>query len=135
MTKITSMLKMQTLITLSRGKVHGYELMKTLSHIGKRVSPSQVYPFLKELEHKKHLTVKKGERGRKEYQLTAKGKQFVHTITTTYNELLDAYIQEKVTQCGHCNCQIYKGGVKKKIRGTTHTYCCEHCAGHGGPHK
>ncbi|MBI4139622.1 PadR family transcriptional regulator [Candidatus Woesearchaeota archaeon] len=132
MEKITGILKLQTILRLSQGSVHGYELLKHLGkhYSKKKASPSQVYPFLGVLKKQGFLSVSKGNRGRKIYSLTSKGKKFVKKILEEYDSVLDAYVKNVVHQCSHCSCQIYRGGVVRSVRGMKKVFCCEHCAKH-----
>ena len=128
MTKITGVLKLNVLLRLSQGSVHGYELLKELNPSKGKISPSQVYPFLTDLKKRGFLSVANGSRGRKEYSLTVKGEKFVGTVLKEYESLLDVYVKEKVCACAHCECKIYEGGFSKRVRGKMKVFCCEHCA-------
>ncbi|MBR9680464.1 MAG: PadR family transcriptional regulator [Candidatus Altiarchaeota archaeon] len=127
--KIKSMLKFNTLLLLKDGPKHGYEIMKVLeAEIGK-ISTSQVYPFLNELESQKLLKVDLiGGREKKVYKLTDKGNKFVDSMLSRFEELIDLAVKPRLTQCTHCGCKIYSGGVLKEVEGKKLMFCCEHCA-------
>lgn len=133
MEKITGILKLQVVLRLSQGAVHGYELLKDFrspDNSGRSISPSQIYPFLGVLRRQGFLSVSRGHHGRKVYSLTPKGKIFVKKILNEYNSVLDAFVKNVVRQCSHCPCQIYRGGVVRSVHGRKRLFCCSHCAKH-----
>ncbi len=128
--KITNLIKFYIVLLLKEGPKHGYELIKELEkHLEKKISTSQIYPFLNELKKNRLIEVKeKKERDKKIYYLTAAGKEFVKNILVRFGELIDIAITPKLTKCSHCGCEIYKGGHKEKIRMKNYIFCCMHCA-------
>ena len=45
--EIKNMVKLFTVLLLSEGEQHGYDIMKKVqARIGKKASPGQIYPFL-----------------------------------------------------------------------------------------
>ena len=80
--KIGSLVKFYTILLLSEEPKHGYDLMKELEEtLGRKISTSQVYPFLKLLEKNRLIKIEEiGEREKKIYQLTKNGKKFVNKI-------------------------------------------------------
>jgi len=128
--KIGSLVKFYTILLLSDGPRHGYDLMKELGEkLGKEVSASQVYPFLKVLEKSRLIKVKKvGDREKKVYKITDAGKRFVNSFIGRFGNLMHIAIEPKLSKCAHCACQVYEGGHKEKMHGRLLTFCCKHCA-------
>jgi DNA-binding PadR family transcriptional regulator len=128
--RIGSLVKFYTILLISEGPKHGYDLMKELEEKpGRKISPSQVYPFLSILEKNnliKVSTIK--EREKKMYVLTKEGKKFVNGILHRFGDLLHIAIEPKLTVCAHCGCKVYEGGHKEKIGKKQLTFCCHHCA-------
>lgn len=128
--KITNLVKLYILLLLSEKPKHGYEIIKEIERkIAKKVSPGEMYPFLKML--KKHgyiISEKIGPREKKVYRLTRSGKAFVKKILERFGSLIDIAIEPKLTVCAHCGCRVYKGGYKEKVKGKKLTFCCVHCA-------
>ena len=80
---IRGIFEIYVLWTLSKRKMHGYELMKAMTHgqaIDIKISPATVYPMLDGL-HKKGLIAYKtestGKRKRKVYYTTKKGLEYI----------------------------------------------------------
>ena len=128
--KVTNLVKFYTLLLLNQGPKHGYELMKNLEQLfGKEISASQVYPFLSKLEKQGLIIHKKIEsRDKKKYSITSKGKAFTHELLQRFDTILDSLVESKIKKCAHCECEIYKHGFEKIIKGKKVTFCCEHCA-------
>lgn len=128
--KITNLVKFFTLLLLSEGPKHGYEIIKEAEgKIGKRPSPGQIYPFLKDLQKHKYIKSKGvGERDKQVYFLTKEGKGFVNRVFERFSGLIDIAIKPNLTVCTHCKCEIYKGGFKTKLKGRTMDFCCKDCA-------
>ena len=129
--KVNNLGKFCALLALLESPAHGYELMKKVGErAGGRASPGQVYPFLKLLQ-KNGLVVsrKAGSREKTTYSLTQKGKQFASKIIERMGNLLDAALKTKLTKCAHCECEIYRGGVKARKGGREKMFCCGACAG------
>ena len=123
--KIRSLVKFNTLLLLKRGPVHGYELMKELERELGKVSTSQVYPFLNELERKGYVKVEeRGARDKKVYSLTNKGRELVKELLHRFEDLINIAVSDKLKTCEHCGCKIYEGGVELKGK----WFCCENCA-------
>jgi Transcriptional regulator PadR-like family len=97
--------------------------------IGKKASPGQIYPFLKQLKRHHYIDSKgKTERDKQVYYLTPEGKKFVERVSDKFGDLFEIAIKPKLITCAHCNCEIYKGGYKEKIRNKYLDFCCENCA-------
>ena len=128
--KIGSLVKFYTILLLSEGSKHGYDLMKRLGEkLGRKISTSQVYPFLSTLEKNKLVKVEEiGEREKKVYRLTKRGEEFVNSFLQRFGDLFHMAIKPRLTVCAHCGCKVYEGGHKEKIKREQLTFCCHHCA-------
>ena len=128
--KINNLIKLQTLLMLSRRRIHGYEIMKALQqNFGARISASQVYPFLAILKNRGYIEHSKTDkREKKDYSLTKEGREFVRRISSKFASIIDFAVQSKVKTCAHCSCEVYKGGYEKRIRGKLLYFCCRNCA-------
>lgn len=93
--RVNTVIKLYTLVLLFDGPKHGYELMKLLENkLETKVGPSQVYPFLKQLEREGLLRFKElKERDKKVYSLTEEGKRFVKDLLERSIEFLQASIR------------------------------------------
>ncbi len=129
--KINSLIKLHTLFLLSRRKIHGYEIIKALQqNFGAKISASQVYPFLAALRNKGYIWHSgTDKREKKEYSLTAEGRMFIRRISSKFASIMDFAIASKVRLCAHCDCEVYKGGYDKRVKGRALYFCCENCAG------
>ena len=127
--KITNMLKFYALCLIANGPKHGYELIKELEEkFSKRVSASNVYPFLNILMKNKLIKFDKiGKRDKKVYYLTAEGNKFTHEMFDKFGDLINIAIEPRITTCP-CGCKIYAGGHAEKINGKLTKFCCSHCA-------
>lgn len=121
---ISNTTKLYTLLLLETEPKHGYQIIDDLEQItGKRPTTSHIYPFLQELADRNY--VETHEDGRKKvYELTKEGEEFVEDQISSFTEILDAALQDKITECTHCSCKIYGNGYEKQDK----TYCCKHCA-------
>lgn len=128
--KITNIVKFYTLMLLQHDSHHGYEIIKEIEKkTGKNVSSGQIYPFLEKLKENKLVKVKKkGDRDKKEYELTKDGKKFVKNMLSRFSDMIDIAIEPKLTKCAHCGCELYKGGYQETINGKLLSFCCVHCA-------
>jgi len=127
--KIASLVKFYTILLLIEKPKHGYELMKRLEkQIGQKISPSQVYPFLRLLEKEGLIKVREmGSRDKIVYSLTKKGLLFAKRVVSRSGELLYLTLKPQIASCTHCGCKVV-GGHKEKIGGKKLTFCCRHCA-------
>jgi|SRR3989344_2823638 len=130
--KITNLIKFFTIILLSKEPKHGYELIKELEmQFGKNISASHVYPFLRLLEKNKLIEHRKIEaRDKKKYFMTKKGKDFTNNLLKRFNDIIDSLVESKVRKCANCQCEIYKHGFEKVVKGKKLIFCCESCAKH-----
>ena len=104
--EIKSMVKLYMMLLLSDRDLHGYEIMKEIENkLERKASPSQIYPFLKQLE-KNHYIESKGrtERDKKVYHLTSEGKKFASTLSNSFGDLLELAVKQKLTKCAHWIC-------------------------------
>lgn len=127
--KINNMVKFYTLCLLANGPKHGYDLMKELGkNLGKKISASNVYPFLNILIKNKLIKIKKtGKREKKVYVLTKSGKNFTKNMFSKFGNLINIAIEPSIATCP-CGCKIYSGGYTERIRGKLVKFCCSHCA-------
>ena len=127
--KITNMLKFYTLCLLSTGPKHGYDLIKELGEkLGRRVSASNVYPFLENLRKNKLIKFDKiGKREKKTYYMTSEGKKFTSEMFSKFGDLINLAMEPRMAACP-CGCKIYSGEYSEKIDGKLMKFCCSHCA-------
>lgn len=120
------------LTILHEGPVHGYQIISKFKKIiGKEISPSIVYPFLKQLEEKglvQHSLKPVGAKKKKVFELTAEGKEFSEQLFKRFSELIGVALEPSLEVCAHCGCKVYEGGHREKIKGKELTFCCCHCA-------
>ncbi len=125
--KLVSILKLQLLLQLREGKKYGYELMKGSEILlGKRISPSQIYPFLSELQKAKLIKiVKRSERDKKLYSLTETGKHFSESTLQRLDSMFALASRGRIKKCAHCGCLVYGKAFIKSGK----PFCCGSCAG------
>lgn len=118
--------RLYTILLLKSGEEHGYDIIKKIGKVtGKEPSTSHIYPFLNTLEEQGLVSAEEtGNRGKKVYSLTAQGEKFVEDRINSFGEILAAAIQDRVSECPNCGCEIYANGYEKNGK----TYCCKHCA-------
>jgi PadR family transcriptional regulator, regulatory protein PadR len=120
------------LTILYEGPAHGYQIISKFKKvIGKDVSPSLVYPFLKQLEEKKlvtHTLKPVGAKNKKIFELTPKGREFSGHLFKRFSELISVALEPSLEICAHCGCKVYEGGHVENINGKEVTFCCVHCA-------
>jgi len=128
--KITNLVKFYTILLLSDGPKHGYEIIMHLGHkLGKKASPGQIYPFLQKLQSSGYVAVKStGLKDKKVYALTNDGRKFVKKMLLKFEDLVDIAIEPRLTTCAHCGCKVYEGAHEERIKGKTFMFCCCHCA-------
>lgn len=128
--KVESLTKFFIVLLLKEKPEHGYNIIKNIERrIGKKISSSQVYPFLKELENKEYIVLKnKGGRDRETYELTKSGKKFVESLNRKFSNIIELAVKDHIFVCAHCGCEIYSGGVSKVVKGKKEHYCCDACA-------
>jgi DNA-binding PadR family transcriptional regulator len=120
------------LTILYQGPAHGYEIIsKFKKAMGKDVSPSLVYPFLKQLEEKRlvtHTLKLVGAKEKKVFELTSEGRDFSNQLFKRFSELISVALEPSLEVCAHCGCKVYEGGYMERINGKDLTFCCVHCA-------
>ena len=121
------------LTILHEGPVHGYQVISKFKKvIGKDVSPSLVYPFLKQLEQKglvTHTIKPVGAKKRKVFELTKDGKEFSEQLFKRFSELISVALEPSLEVCAHCGCKVFEGtGYTERIKDRDLTFCCVHCA-------
>ncbi|MFH1752240.1 MAG: helix-turn-helix transcriptional regulator [archaeon] len=128
--KIASLVKFYSVLLLMEKPKHGYEIMKELEEkIGKKISTSQVYPFLELLEKEKFIRVDKtGARDKIIYVMTKKGKEFTKKMLSRSGDLFFLALKPQVSVCTHCGCKVLEGGYKETVSGKNLIFCCCHCA-------
>lgn len=127
--KVNNLIRFYTLMLLSTGPKHGYEVMKSLEkHLEREVSASQIYPFLELLKKNRYVgTRKAGAREKVTYEFTPSGKMFVKKLLNRFGGLIDIAVEPKLNVCT-CGCEIYKGGYEAVVNGKKRVFCCRHCA-------
>jgi DNA-binding PadR family transcriptional regulator len=120
------------LTILYEGPAHGYQIISRFKkRVKKEVSPSLVYPFLQQLEAKglvKHTLKPVGEKEKKVFELTKKGRELTTGLFKRFSELVSIAIEPSLFVCAHCGCKVYEGAYREVIDGTEVTFCCTHCA-------
>lgn len=118
--------RLYTVLLLESGEKHGYKIIKDIEKInGKKPSTSHIYPFLEKLTEKGVVKVeKKGDRGKKVYQLTEDGEKIVKDQLDAFNNILKTAIEGEIEECDNCGCKIYEGGHEESGK----VFCCKHCA-------
>lgn len=111
---------------------HGYEIISQFKKaLGKEISPSLVYPFLKQLEQKNivsHTPKPVGAKKKKVFELTSQGKEFCGQLFKRFSELISVALEPSLDVCAHCGCKVYEGGHQEVIKGKELKFCCCHCA-------
>ena len=120
------------LTILYEGPAHGYQIISRFKkRVKKEVSPSLVYPFLQQLEEKglvKHTLKPVGEKEKKVFELTKKGRELTTGLFKRFSELVSIAIEPSLFVCAHCGCKVYEGGYREIIDGKETAFCCMHCA-------
>ncbi|RLF27311.1 MAG: hypothetical protein DRN14_05560 [Thermoplasmata archaeon] len=118
------------LLSLYRGKRHGYGIMEDVERItGKKPSAGEVYPFLQRLEREGYVRVEKDRTGRRKvYELTDAGRLLVEDTIERMSGIIEAIVESKLTVCANCGVKIYEGGVEVEVEGRKLVFCCEYCA-------
>lgn len=120
------------LTILYEGPAHGYQILSRFKkRVKKEVSPSLVYPFLQKLEEKglvRHARKPIGEKEKKVFELTPKGREMVTRLFIKFADLVSIAIEPSLFVCAHCGCKVYEGGHEENVDGTDLMFCCMHCA-------
>lgn len=128
----TDISRLSILMELYESPKHGYALIEALRHrLGRHVSPSLVYPFLKILEDNgliESYLEPVGSKRRRVYKFTNKGRAFALRVFQRVSEILSQAIEPRLTACANCGCKIYEGGYTTEVEGKKMAFCCIHCA-------
>jgi DNA-binding PadR family transcriptional regulator len=120
------------LTILYEGPTHGYGILgRFRKRLGKEISPSLVYPFLKKLEGKgvvTHTDEPVGEKTRRIFEFTVEGRKLCTRLFRRFDKLISVAIEANLEVCAHCGCKVYEGGYREAIDGVETTFCCVHCA-------
>ena len=120
------------LTILYEAPAHGYSIIsKFRKRVGKEISPSLVYPFLKKLEEKGYVTHTDnpvGEKKRKIFELTEEGRLLCTRLFKRFANLISIAIEPSLRVCANCGCKVYQGGHREVIDEKETTFCCMHCA-------
>ncbi len=120
------------LTILYEGPQHGYSIIsKFRKRLSKEISPSLIYPFLSQLEKKglvRYALKPVGEKKRKVFNLTEKGKELCKALFKRFSALVSVAIEPNLEVCASCGCKVYEGGHREVIDGMEMTFCCVHCA-------
>jgi DNA-binding PadR family transcriptional regulator len=128
--KLTNLIKLFVLIQLFEGPKHGYQIIKKISkNLDRKISPGEIYPFLKLLKKNGYVKIKTiDKRKKKIYHLTRKGKLFVKRTLNRFGDLIEISIKSRLNTCIHCGSKIYEGGYREIIKNKTLFFCCQNCA-------
>jgi DNA-binding PadR family transcriptional regulator len=120
------------LTVLYEGPTHGYSILRKFKNrLKKKGSPGIVYPFLQLLEEKGLVTYQKelhGDRERKVYALSPKGRKFCERLFKRFSSIVSTAIEPGLEKCAHCGCILYEGGYQEFLVGVELMFCCSHCA-------
>jgi DNA-binding PadR family transcriptional regulator len=120
------------IILLYESPKTGYEIMTEISQrLGKKVSPSIVYPFLKSLERKKFIspkTMSTGDRERNVNSLTGSGRAMASRLFKQFTSLVSVAIEPNMVKCANCGVRVFSGGYHEYVKGKERSFCCEFCA-------
>ncbi len=129
---ISDFSRLYILMILFEGPTHGYGIIDRFrTSIGKEVSPSLVYPFLKSLMEKHYVTMSShpiGEKERNDYSLTPEGRVFCQKLFKRFAGLVSVAIEPHLDICSHCGTKVFEGGYSETIHGQELKFCCKHCA-------
>ena len=90
-----------------------------------------VYPFLQQLEEKglvKHTVKTVGEKEKKVFKLTIKGRVLCTGLFKRFAKLVSIAIEPSLYICAHCGCKVYEGAYSETIDGKETAFCCIYCA-------
>jgi len=120
------------LTILYEGPCHGYDIISRFKkRIGKDVSPSLVYPFLKKLEERnlvEHTHKAVGAKDKKVFELTTAGRDLCESLFRRFSDLVSVAIEPSLEICASCGCKVYEGGYAETMDGKETKFCCIHCA-------
>ena len=129
---ISDFSRFYVLTILYEAPAHGYSIIsKFRKRVGKEISPSLVYPFLRKLEEKGYVTHTDkpvGEKERKIFELTEEGRLLCKKLFKRFANLISIAIEPSLRVCANCGCKVYQGGHREVINEKETTFCCKHCA-------
>jgi DNA-binding PadR family transcriptional regulator len=125
------MIRSSVIMLLYERPRHGYGILTAMKNrLGKRVSPSLVYPFLHKLERGglvQSSLKPVGRKPKKVYELTGEGQQLATRLFKRLASLVSVAIEPSLNICAHCGAKIFEGGHKAMIDGKESLFCCVHC--------
>jgi DNA-binding PadR family transcriptional regulator len=125
------MIRSSVIMLLYERPRHGYGIISAIrNRLGKKVSPSLVYPFLHQLEEGglvRSLLQPVGRKPKKVYELTGEGQQLATRLFKRLASLVSVAIEPSLNICAHCGAKIFEGGHKETIGSKEITFCCVHC--------
>lgn len=99
---LTGLKRPLVLWLLSRGPMHGYEIIKEFKRLtGQKLKPSSVYPLLHWLEDEGFLVsewIKKGRRNLRRYRLTEKGENLLLKVRNFFNKPIRNVIADLLSE-------------------------------------
>ena len=129
---LTDFSRFYILTLLYEGGKHGYEIMTSLEgRLGRKASPSLVYPFLKVLQDQGYVALRSIRIGRKQkkvYSLTPSGKAFCDRLFRQFANIVSSAIEPTLQVCAHCGCRVYKDAHLQDVNGRKLAFCCRYCA-------
>lgn len=88
--------KVHILHHAAEAPLHGHWMLAELRHHGYEISPGTLYPLLRRLERLGWLTARAdargGQRARRDYRLTAQGRQVLGLVRAQLRELHDEVV-------------------------------------------
>ena len=129
---VSDFARFYVLTILYESPIHGYGVLRKFKdRLGKPISPGLIYPFLRQLNEKGLITYTiepVGEKEKKLYQLTDKGKKLCNHLFKRFAGLVSTAIEPSLDICAHCGCKVYEGGYAETIDRVKMSFCCVHCA-------
>ena len=127
----SDMVRSSIIMLLYEKPLHGYGIMRsTKVRLGKKISPSLVYPFLHQLEQKglvQSSLEPVGRKPKKVYKLTEEGRQLATLLFKRLASLISIAVEPTLNICAHCGAKIFEGGHMEVIGGEETMFCCIHC--------
>lgn len=129
----TDFTRFYVLLLLFEGGEHGYSIMQSLNgRLGRRVSPSLVYPFLRLLEDDGYVRVETQHSGPKRkkntYSLTSRGRSLCTDLFRQFTLIVSSAIEPSMQTCAHCGCRVYGEPHMEEVRNRKAAFCCKYCA-------
>jgi DNA-binding PadR family transcriptional regulator len=127
----SDMVRSSIIMWLYEQPLHGYAIISNIkTRLKRNVSPSLVYPFLRQLEQKglvKFTLESVGQKSRKVYELTEEGLQLASVLFKRLASLVSIAIEPSLDVCAHCGAKIFEGGHKTLVGDIDTMFCCVHC--------